>query len=848
MSDFAVEIRQAARRLRTSPMFSMAAVLTLALAIGANAAIFVVVHRVVMNPLPYGDSERLVALLYAMPSRNIPSIGTLTSRLYYHYRDNARTLEGIAVYRTEEATLSGGTTPERVRVTRAAPALTTVLRMSPLLGRWFTESEGTPGNDAVIVLSHNVWVSRYGGDPAVIGRAVTLDGLARTVIGVMPRGYLFPDPAVQMWVPLPLTPAAANDAFMFAAVGRLREGARVADARAELDRLGAELAAAHPGNGYDQLVATTVTLLEATVGQISRALWILLAAVGVVLLVACANVANLFLVRAEARQRELAVRRALGADRRAVAGYFMSESLLVSTAGGLVGLGVAWAATRLLLISAPANLPRLAEIALDARAVGFTAALTLLTALAFGLLPLGRSGRAAEVLHESGRGNTTGRRSHRARRVLMAGQMALALVLIVAAGLLLRSFQNLRAIDPGFEAGSALRFRVGLPPRDYPDRSRSLAAHAAMVARLGEVPGVRSVSAATCLPLVDGCNQAGPLFVEGRALPAGVNPPIVVIHGVLGGFFETMGMPLRVGRSITHADVDRSEAVVIVNEALARIAFGAEEAVGKRVRIGNPALSPFDWATIVGVVANTPTQGLVETSRVPKIYMPLSSLPEGNLALRTMDFVARTSVPPTAVLADVRAAVRDVDGSLALAQVGTLQDLLDRASAQAAFTMVLVGIAAAVALMLGLIGIYAATAYIVSQRTQEIGVRLALGATTRSVARMIVGQGGAVAGVGVAIGFAAALERTMAGVAAVRRQSPRSGRVCRDGRDLDGRGTHRLLVAGAPSLTTGSRAGDAGGLAPCFRTALHHFAPRKRTPSRRSPRRRSSRFPTRAAG
>ena len=759
------ELRHAARRLLRSPAFTLATVLTLALAISANVAIFTIVQRVVLNPLPYGDSGRLLSLNNGAPVRNVGSGINLSLQLYYQYLDRARTLDGLAFYRVDERTLTGAGAPERVRVARTTPSLAPVLRTSPELGRWFTEDEGAPGGSPVALISYGFWVRRYGHDSSVLGQRLTLDGVSTTVVGVMGPSFAFPDPRVDIWIPDPMSPTMATSpavagVFDYSAIARLRDGATLADARAELTRLTHDLASISPGNGYDQMNSTATTLIDAMVGGVARTLWILLAAVGLVLLVACANVANLFMVRCDAKQREVAVRRALGSGTGGIAGYFLAESAWLALAGGALGLALAWGAVRLLVVLGPTSLPRLHEVHIDGMTIAFTVALSFATGAACGVIPLLRLGPLTESLHESGRSNTASRTRHRARQVLMGGQVALALVLLVASGLMLRSFQKLRAIDPGFNPTSALTFRVGLPPADYPDRDRAVAAYRAILERLSELPGAAAVSAATCLPLsTDGC-FGGPLFVERGVLPPGAHAPLVRYAAVAGDFFETMGTRVVRGRSIDRHDVERHEPVAVVDETLVKIAFPNQDPIGQRIRMGDPSFaSSFGWLTIVGVVANTPTRALAEPTPVPKMYMPLIAARIMNIvpSLGAMSYVLRTRVPPQNLTSAVRRAVNEVGAKLALAQIMTLEDILDRASAQAAFTMVLLAVAAAVGLLLGVVGIYGALSYIVTQRTGEIGIRLALGAAPGSVARMIVRQGGVVALAGVAAGLAAAI-------------------------------------------------------------------------------------------
>jgi putative ABC transport system permease protein len=754
------EFRHAARRLLRSPAFTLATVLTLTLAIGATVSIFAVVYRVLLKPLPYPDSERLIALDYGAPSLNVASGITMTSEQYDDLVDRARSLDGVAIYGTGELTLTGDGEPERIRVSPTTPSLTSVLGVQPERGRWFTEAETVARAAPVAVLSHGLWVRRYGQSSAVIGRSVALNGVATTVIGVMPPSFTFPDSRIDVWTPAPIS-RAASTLFIFSGVARLRQGVTVADARAELTRLSTDLSreSVRQGVFYARLRSTATTLIEATVGRIAATLWILLASVGLVLLVACANVANLFLVRSDARQREIAVRRALGAGSGGIARYFMAESAALSTAGGALGLALAWGAVRLLVASGPASLPRLAEVRLDGVAIVFTVALILLTALIFGAMPLLRLAPLGVSLHENGRCNTASRGRHRLRRLLMAGQVALALVLLVSSGLMVRSFQKLRAVDPGFDATSALTFRIGLPDRAYPTRAAAVAAHHAMLNRLSTLPGMTAVSAASCLPLVGSCWGNG-LRVQGRAVPVGTIMPFVTFHAVAGGYVETMGMRLLRGRGIDRGDVDRSEPVVVINEALAKQYFPNQDPIGEHVASWRPG--NLTWLRIVGIVSNTATKALAEATAVPKLFMPMSIAGGPEIPpligpdVTAMSYVLHTASPPHGMVTAVRTAIGEIDASLAIADVRTLGDLFDRASAQMAFTMVLIGIAAAVALLLGVIGIYGVMSYIVTQRTGEIGVRLALGAERRRVASMIVRQGGLVALAGITVGLATA--------------------------------------------------------------------------------------------
>jgi predicted permease len=760
------DLRHACRTLRRAPAFAAAAVLTLALAIGATVSIFTIVYRVLLNPLPYSDSHRLIALDYGLPSRNITSgINFMTWQLYFQYADRARTLDGIAAYNAGEVTLSGSGTAERVAATFATPSLARVLRVQPAIGRWFTDQEGETGAPQVVVLSHGFWARRFGLDPAIVGQSIRLNGVPTQVVGVMPPTFAFPGPRIEVWMPAQSTRAGASFLFTLQGIARLRQGVTLADARTELTALVADLARTSPNQ--TGMVAVPQPLQQAMVGQVADTLWILLALVFLVLLIACANIANLFLVRSEARQREVAVRQALGASRRALARYFLAESAVLSLAGGIAGLFVAVGAVEMVVAYGPVTLPRLQEVRLDGVVLAFTFALSLLAGIAFGAMPMLRVTPLPTSLYESGRGNTASRSRHRARQLLMGGQVALALVLVISSGLMVRTFQKLRQVDPGFNPDSALTFRVGLSDREYPSRTASVAVHQAILDRLSATPGVVAVSASSCLPLTGGCFGNG--VVTERGLEQDGRPrPAVWWRGVSAGYFETAGIRVLRGRGIDRRDVERGERVVVVSDSVARAFFPGQDPIGQRVKGSTPPNSPFgspDWMLVVGVVSNTATMALAEPLPAGQLYMPMSiaggpDIPAQALVgpnVDTMNYIVRTVAAPSSLAAAVRRAVDEVDSNVAIADVRTLQDIFDRAAEQTAFTMVLIAIGAGVALFLGVIGIYGVMSYIVTQRTGEIGVRLALGAEPGTVAGMIVRQGGVVALAGIATGVAAAL-------------------------------------------------------------------------------------------
>ena len=663
----------AARRLVRSPAFTLATVLTLALALGANASIFAVVERVVLNPLPYPDSDRLIELDHGSQRLNIPAGFGLTPGLYFQYSERSRTLESVAIYQTDDATLTGDGEPERIRVTRATPSFVSVMRVPPLLGRWFTDGEGVPGAPQVGVLSHGLWLRRYSRDSGILGRVVLLGGIPIRIIGVMPPSFAFRDSRVDLWIPAQISRAMGFGLWSYQGIARLREGATITDARDELTSLIADVPRAFPGdlgalgNVQTNLIVLARTLKEAIVGGVARALWMLLAAVGLVLLIACANVTNLFLVRSEVRQREVAIRRALGAGRLGVARFFLAESVLLSMTGGILGVALASGAVRVLVRFGPANLPRLNEIRLDGVAVAYSVVLSMLAALILGAMPLWRSGSMALALHDSGRTSTASRGRHRARQVLMGAQVALALVLLIASGLLVRSLQKLRALDPGFDARSALTFSIGLPDRNYPTREAAIAAHQTILDGLAALPGVRRASASTCLPLAGGC-FGNTVRVRGRVLPPDTIPPVALFRAVAGGYFDAMGMRILRGRAITRQDIEERRPIVVVDEAFADQFFPNQNPLGEHVasnraprRLGEPA--QLVWLEIVGVVSNTPIFTLVNSHPLPQLYMPMSiatgpdtpSLLGPNVAV--MSYVVRSTTPATGLLPAVRRVV-----------------------------------------------------------------------------------------------------------------------------------------------------------------------------------------------
>ena len=761
------ELRHAARRLLRSPAFASAAALTLALGIAANATIFTVVNRVILRPLPYAESERLIWVDHAAPGIDLPGSPGLSQGLYEYYRKRAHTFSDLAIFRRDEWTLTGEGEPQRLTGLATTASLGAALRVQPVRGRWFTEKEAQD-RIRVIVLSHALWSTHFGRDPNIIGRSVRLDGIPREVVGVAPASLGFPSPDIQVFVPQRLEEQQTETVggFNFQSIARLQGKSTVADVKRELDALIAGIKQAFPGDAVAQealdaarLTSVPELLKDRVVGNVARTLWILLAMVGLVLLIACANVANLFLVRSEVRQREVAVRRALGAGRAGIVRYFLAESILLSLAGGAAGLALTQLSVKLLVRFGPTNLPRLNEVSIDAGTIAWTALLSLFASLAFAAIPLLRRGNAlANTLREGGRGSTAGKARFRARNALMAGQVALALVLLVASGLMVRSFLQLRAVNPGFAPENVLTFDVSLTEADYANRGASIGFHQAVLDKIRGLPGVQSAGAITCLPLTGSC-WGDPLQVKGRPPAPGTLPPLVQIRRALPGFIETMRIPVLHGRALEPADHQQRRPVIVLSRRAADLYFPGEEALGKELGFMFESNDNL-WYTVVGVVGDTPVERL-DDKPFGSVYLPvMDPVDHVGSGVQNMAFAIRTAVPPMSLSRAVQAAVNEVNPNVALGHVRSLQMIVDDATARMAFTMLLLVIAGGIALVLGAVGIYGVISYVVGQRTGEIGVRMALGARPRDVSRMVLAQSGMVVGIGLAIGLAGAFALT----------------------------------------------------------------------------------------
>jgi putative ABC transport system permease protein len=748
------DVRYALRRLRRSPGFTVVAVLTLALGIGANSAIFSVVNAVLLRSLPYEEAERLVLVAHVNREGNPAPMSPANFR---DVRAEARSLEDLSFWHYSGRTLTGVGDPVRLQGAAVGERFFEVMRARPLLGRTFRADENEPGRNRVAVLGHAFWQQRFGADPRVVGRTVTLDGEPYEVVGVMPEEFGFPGNR-DLWFPreydADFVSDASRGAWFISGIGRLKPGVPHEQAAREVAALGKRLQQQYPDSNTG-LEFTSVSLYEQTVGNVRVSLLVLLGAVGLVLLIACANVANLLLARAAAREGELAVRTALGAGRGRLVRQLLAESVILGLLGGAAGLLLAVWGTSALVALEPQGIPRLADVRVDGTVVAFTLGVALLSGLLFGLLPamqVTRSGLAGS-LREGGRGALSGRGSIRTRNALVVAEMALAVVLLAGAGLLIRSFVQLQSVDPGFRSEGALSFTLALPDAAYGEGDAGAVFYRGLLERLEALPGVRSAAAVSDLPMGNSANFLT-FEVEGREPPTPGQEPVSQILRVTPDYFRTLGIPVARGREFSAEDRAGAPGVVVINQETARRFFPGEDPIGKRILLSlGPDTTSVPWE-VVGVAGDVRQFG-VDADPQPAMYFPAAQGPSGSMGV-----VVRTAVPPLSLAGAVRRAVAGLDPNLPVNELRPLEQLTADSVSQPRFYMLLLSVFAGTALALAAIGIFGVISYGVAQRTREIGVRMALGAEPASVLRVVVGGALGLAGIGVGLGVLGALAGT----------------------------------------------------------------------------------------
>ncbi|MCP4659166.1 MAG: ABC transporter permease [bacterium] len=738
------DLRQAARSFFQRPGFTAVVLLTLALGIGAGTAIFSVVSHVLLRPLPYPEPERLVQIWTRFPqvrSDRFP----LGHAEYWDYRAESTLYDEVAAYAERPAVLTGAGEPLRLISGHVTASLWPVLGRRPHLGRTFGEEEEE--EDApVVVLSHGLWQRRFGGEPEIVGRTIQLDGIPRTVIGVMPAGFRFPYPEIELWVPLMLL-KERRDNHHLRALGRLADDATLEQVLGEMEVISArwqeQYEHAHPFNA--------VTYEEELLGDVEDPLRLIFAAVGFVLVIACVNVAGLLLARGESRHRELGVRAALGAGRRRIVRQLLTESVLLGVVGGALGVLVALAGLEALLALEPGNLPRIEEVRIDVGVLIFSLAVSVVTGIVFGLVPAWRASRPnlISALHDTAARSTAGAARQGLRSVLVVAEIAVAMLLVVGAGLVLRSFWNLHHVDPGLDSSRVLAARVSLPATAYPESHDVNAFYREAVERIRALPGVRSASVVNTLPLRDGIRM---VLLAGPWLPPDEDPVGVDVTMVGAEYFRTLGVPVVRGRRLTAADREDAPRVAALNQTLARMLFGDEEALGRQITILQSQPREPAWE-VVAVVRDVPTVGLAQEVR-PQIFVPMpQAVTQIRGVTRTASLVVKTEVDPIGLAGLVRSEIWEIDGQLAVSDLQSMESVLSASLVPQRFTTTLLAVFSGLALVLAAVGIYGLLAHVVGLRRREFGIRLALGARPEQLLRLVLGRGLLLAGLGVVLGL-----------------------------------------------------------------------------------------------
>ncbi|HEV7510703.1 MAG TPA: ABC transporter permease [Candidatus Acidoferrum sp.] len=761
------DTRYGLRALRKAPGFTVVAVLTLALGIGANSAIFSVINGILLKTLPYPHPEELIDLHLTAPGVNFPDADPAPF-LYFTYREQSRTFQSIGLYRWNRQSVTGLTEPEEAQCLNVTAEVLPILGVQPALGRWFSENDAAPGNPQTAVLTYAWWQARFGGDRSVIGRHIMVNGISRNVIGVMPASFRFLDRDAAFLLPLQFDRTKEFlGGFDYPGIARLKPGVTIEQASADVARMiPIALHSFPPQPGLTvkefedvRLAPKSRYLSQMLIGDIGKTLWVLMGTVGIVLLIACANVANLLLVRAEGRQHELAIRAALGARFWDIARALLIESVALGLFAGVLGLGLAYGAIRVLISIAPSHLPRLNEIAIDPAVVAFTLGAALLTGLLFGMIPVIKYAgpRIENELRGGGRASTQSRERHRARKVLVVAQVALALVLLVGSGLMIRTFQALRKVDPGFDPRDVLTLRIAIPESQVKDATAVIRLEQGIVEKIRAIPGVASAGLTTVIPT----ERAGHdlIYARDKSYERGV-PPLRLFKFVSPGLLAAMGDRLIAGREFTWTDSYERRPVAMVSENLARELWqDPQRALGKQIR--EDLKGP--WREVIGVVNDVCDDGVQEKAPAAAYFPLLMNDFEGDAVAvrRSVSYIVRSKhAESQSLLADVRQAVWSMNPNLPLANVRRLQEIYDTSLARTSFTLVMLAIAGAMALLIGLVGIYGVISYAVSQRQREIGTRIAVGAQQSDVMRLILSEGMSLILIGLGVGLAVSLAST----------------------------------------------------------------------------------------
>lgn len=770
LEETARNVRFSVRALRKSPAFAAAAILTIAIGIGANTAVFSVVDGVLLKPLAYREPERLVSIKHIAPGLGGVTAETglgLSTGMYFTYSEQNRSFENMGVWTPSLVSVSGAGDPEQVPSIAVSPGTLEALGVPPELGRWFSADDQKPGAAPTILLSHGYWQQRFGGEADVLGRTVMVDSRPRQVIGVMPKSFRIADLPAAIIAPLQLDRTRAElSGFFLNSIGRLKHGVSLDQAQADIARLIPIWMHSWDSNaiaiqvfGSWRIAPNLRPLHETIVGDVGDVLWVVMGTLGAVMLIACANVANLLLVHVEGRRQELAIRVALGAGRGRLLRELLAESGVLVSAGALLGLGLAFTGVWLLQWIAPANLPRLSEIALDESAAAFALAIAAISVLLLGLIPAWQYGGQLS-LRGGGRTVSAGPEQQKARSALVVVQVSLALVLLISSGLMIRTFQNMREVEPGFTGAARLQtVRVAIPQALVQDAERVARMEQDIRDRIAAIPGVTEVGFADAVPM-DGArlNWDG-VFAEGQTIPPGTYPPSRVFRNTTPGFFKAMGTRLVAGRDYTWDDLYSRNKLVILSESLAREFWGSPAAaIGRRVSVR----SAGPWFEVIGVVEDVRITGANERAPAVVYWPSYFSLPwlsqDVRVTIREPVFVIRSSRAGTQALAeDARRAIWSVNGNVAIADMLTMEQIAGRSMARTSFALVMLAIAGGMALLLGIIGIYGVVAYTVAQRRREVGIRLALGAEPAAVRGMFLWQGVVLSTIGCAVGLVGAM-------------------------------------------------------------------------------------------